>query len=280
MRPSLLGLDLDGTLLDGRSRLSPGNRAALDWCGRAGIRRAVVTGRSLFSARTVMEAEFPVDYLLFSSGAGLVTWPGCRLLHRWQMPDLDARAIARILLDEDLAFMAHRPVPRTHEFCYHEGANRRGDDFVSRVERYRPHTQALRGGLAGLPSGLSFFLVMLQPDMGYFERLVPRLSRFGSVVRSTSPIDGQSLWLEVYPRGVCKGSGLSWLSRLLLVPDGEVAVVGNDYNDLGMLQRFERAYVVGNAPEALRRAYPLLPDNEHNPLAELVRPWQSGPTCP
>ncbi len=250
MQPRLLGLDLDGTLLDGRSRLS--------------------AGRSLYSAQSAMDGDFPVDYLVFSSGCGVVSWPDCRLLYQRGMAHDDAWAIARVLLGEDLAFMAHRPVPRNHEFCYHGGGNRRGEDFGRRVDRYSRFAEALRGGLDGFSSEVSFFLVMLQPDVGYFAGLSARLSEYGSVVRSTSPIDGESLWLEVYPHGVCKGSGLSWLAQLLLVPDEGVVVLGNDYNDLGMLEWFDRAYVVGNAPEALRGRFAVVADNEHDALVDLV----------
>ena len=86
MRPSsLVVTDLDGTLLDSASRLSDGNREALETLGRNGVVRAVATGRSLYSARLVMLEDFPVDYLAFSSGAGIVSWDDGRLLRSLAM---------------------------------------------------------------------------------------------------------------------------------------------------------------------------------------------------
>ena len=58
--PHLVVTDLDGTLLDSASRLGGANRRSLEGLARNGTVRAVATGRSLYSARTVMPADFPV----------------------------------------------------------------------------------------------------------------------------------------------------------------------------------------------------------------------------
>ncbi|MDX1435151.1 MAG: HAD hydrolase family protein, partial [Gammaproteobacteria bacterium] len=67
--------DLDGTLLDSSARLGPVNRGALERLGEHGVLRVVATGRSLHSARLVIDRDFPIDYLVFSSGVGIVRWP-------------------------------------------------------------------------------------------------------------------------------------------------------------------------------------------------------------
>ena len=62
--------DLDGTLLNSGRIVSPENRRALERLGELGVVRVIATGRSLFSFNKVIERDFPVDYLLFSSGGG------------------------------------------------------------------------------------------------------------------------------------------------------------------------------------------------------------------
>ena len=95
--PGLVVTDLDGTLLDSASRLSDVNRRTLETLGRNGVVRAVATGRSLYSARLVMHEDFPVDYLAFSSGAGIVSWEDRRLLRSPAMdPALVSRLVARL----------------------------------------------------------------------------------------------------------------------------------------------------------------------------------------
>ena len=64
--------DLDGTLLN--SDQHPGRRdlEMLHRLGEQGIVRVIVTGRNLFSLSKVLGDDFPVDYVIFSTGAGIL----------------------------------------------------------------------------------------------------------------------------------------------------------------------------------------------------------------
>ena len=72
--------DLDGTLLDTQARLGSVNRQALELLGETGSLLVIATGRSLHSAESVLDADFPIDYLVFSSGAGILDWSNRELL--------------------------------------------------------------------------------------------------------------------------------------------------------------------------------------------------------
>ena len=135
--PHLVVTDLDGTLLGSASRLGGANRRALEALGRNGTVRVVATGRSLYSARTVMPADFPIDYLVFSSGAGVVSWADERLLRsRAMAPPVVSGLVAR-LRTLALDFMVHHAVPDTH--CFHFFRSTCGNtDFERRIERYAP----------------------------------------------------------------------------------------------------------------------------------------------
>ena len=47
------------------------DRAALERLGREGCQRAIATGRHLYSFGLVEGERFAVDYVVFSSGAGI-----------------------------------------------------------------------------------------------------------------------------------------------------------------------------------------------------------------
>ena len=72
--------DLDGTLLGSDQQLSPANHDVLEVLGQQGILRVVVTGRSLFSCRRVLDRSFPIDLWVTSSGAGIFSFPNFKLL--------------------------------------------------------------------------------------------------------------------------------------------------------------------------------------------------------
>src|SRR4029450_9202990 len=49
----LVALDLDGTLLNSRGKISPGNHAAIERARASGVRVAIVTGRRFRDARPI-----------------------------------------------------------------------------------------------------------------------------------------------------------------------------------------------------------------------------------
>ena len=72
--------DLDGTLLPRGGSISSGSLEAFRLAGNKGCIRIIATGRNLYSALKILPAGFPIDYLVFSSGAGTLRWSDHRLL--------------------------------------------------------------------------------------------------------------------------------------------------------------------------------------------------------
>ena len=72
--------DLDGTLIRSDRTFADDDLEALRVLGSEGIVRVIATGRSLYSARLVLDPEFPIDYLIFSTGAGILEWQSQTLI--------------------------------------------------------------------------------------------------------------------------------------------------------------------------------------------------------
>ena len=66
--------DLDGTLLNNRQEVSFEDMKSLYWLGENNVIRVIATGRNFFSLSKVLKSNFPIDYLVFSSGAGIYDW--------------------------------------------------------------------------------------------------------------------------------------------------------------------------------------------------------------
>ena len=270
-RPAgLVVTDLDGTLLDSASRLSGANRRTLEALGRNGVVRAVATGRSLFSARRVMHEDFPVDYLAFSSGAGVVSWEDGRLLRSLAMhADIVSRLIAR-LRSLSLDFMVHHEVPDTHRFHFFRSSDR-NRDFERRIERYARYAQRGHdGACAGIE--VSQFVVVEPPGSTSHLDLLSREFEDVHVVRTTSPLDHASTWIELFPVGVSKAHASDWLRNRHSIDHGRTMAVGNDYNDLDMLEWARRACVVLNAPETMRARFEVVGANDEDGFTDAVRP--------
>ena len=271
--PHLVVTDLDGTLLDSAARLGGANRRTLEALGRNGTVRAVATGRSLHSARTVMPADFPIDYLVFSSGAGVVSWADGRLLRsRTMAPDVVSGLVAR-LRALALDFMVHHAVPDTHCFHFFRSSDGGNTDFERRIERYARFSQRLCDG-DSLPGEVevSQLLVIEPPGTDSHLDLLSREFDEVNVVRTTSPLDHASTWIELFPAEVSKAQASDWLRERHAIEPVHTVAVGNDYNDLDMLEWADRGCVVSNAPPSMRARFEVVRSNDEGGFTEAVRP--------
>lgn len=263
--------DLDGTLLDNRGRLSARNRIMLEALGARGVIRVVATGRSLWSAERVLDASVPIDYLVFSSGAGIVGWPHGELLRARDMPAAHALAAAMHLAEADMDFMLHAATPDNHCFWYQD-SGRSNADFRRRVERYEGFCQRWPDDGPG-PGPFSQLLAIDEPTCTpRLETLCEVLAPL-SVVRTTSPLDHASYWYEVFAEGVSKADGAAWLLARHGIAHERVLALGNDFNDQTMLDWAAEARVVANAPAPLRERFETVPDNEQHGFAAAVDAW-------
>ncbi|MEJ5359965.1 MAG: HAD family hydrolase [Desulfobacterales bacterium] len=265
--------DLDGTLLGPERTIAEDDRRALLALGDAGIVRAVATGRSIFSLRRLDLAALPVDYLIVSSGAGVLEHPSGRLLRAVSMEEGDVRRAFRALRELGFDFMIHEPIPETHRFRY-VALTGNNPDFTARIELYRDVAQPAAEHDSEAPGRATQLVAILPPGRAAegveaVRRALPGLT----VIRTTSPLDGRSTWIEILPPGVSKASGAAWLAERLGIPHRLTAAVGNDFNDLELLSWAETAFVTGNAPEELRRRFTPVPANSRGGVGEAIRRW-------
>ena len=100
--------DLDGTLLPRGGSISSGTLEAFRLAGNKGCIRIIATGRNLYSALKILPAGFPIDYLVFSSGAGTLRWSDRRLLSAHHLSMSETREIASYLWEYNINFTIHR----------------------------------------------------------------------------------------------------------------------------------------------------------------------------
>jgi len=268
--------DLDGTLLGPDGRFAQSDLDALDALRSRGVRTAVATGRSLYSLMHSPAAGLPVDYVIFSTGAGVIGLPERNLLYRINLsPALVSRALD-FLQGTSLDFMLHRPVPDNHHFVYRR-VNADNADFETRIDRYREFGQALDSVNGSGFGEAAQFLAVVPQDKA--ERMLDEIRRGLpglSVVHSTSPLDHVSTWIECFHPGVSKGKTAAWLAAELGVGNSDTVAVGNDFNDLDLLDWAAHAYVVANAPDALKQRFQRVSRGGGGGVAEAVQRWLGG----
>lgn len=261
--------DLDGTLLPGgEKKLSPENWEALENAGKAGIVRIVATGRSPFSFRKTLPENLPIDYLVFSSGAGIMEWNNKSVLSGRHLEAEAVREIFTFLSGYGINFSIHREIPNNHLY-YNTAFEPANPDFLRRESLY-PEQHTTISSVEDIKGEITQFLMILEKEqLGLFEEIQTGLSHY-SVIRSTSPIDHESIWLEIFHPEVYKGNGCTKLLNLLNISWEETAGLGNDYNDIDFLKLTPHGYVVENTPEDIKRMFKTVPSDRHNGFSEFA----------
>jgi hydroxymethylpyrimidine pyrophosphatase-like HAD family hydrolase len=263
--------DLDGTLLNAAHQIGPADRAALVALGERGVFRVAATGRNLYSLHRVLAPADPFDFVVFSSGVGILDWPSQAFIRSSAIPAEQVRGCVQALVAEGASFMVHEPVPDNHCFVYHEAAAGQGTDFRRRCALYAAYCQEWQPGEA-FARGASQLVVIMPPDLARFGHLA-RAAAGLSVVRTTSPLDGVSLWMEVFAPGTNKSGAAAFLAARLGVATEATYALGNDFNDEDMLDWAGHSCVTANAPAELRSRFPVVRSHDESGFAHAIGVW-------
>ena len=271
----LFVVDLDGTLLRSDRTVASHDLDALRRLGKHGVVRAIATGRSLFSFNTVEIPDLSIDYVVFSTGAGVLEFDTGNIIRKASLASREVERIGTFLLTCRLDFMIHHPIPDNHRFAYYR-SNSNNQDFDRRLELYNRHAESLSNPpnhfgpatqlLAVVPANKArATLATIRRELGDFN-----------VIQTTSPLDGESTWIEIFPPSVSKSQTTAWLADKLRIRKQHIVAVGNDYNDLDLLEWSANSYVVANAPEDLKQRFTNVASNNNGGVAEAAKKWLSG----
>ncbi|HCY87103.1 MAG TPA: HAD family phosphatase [Desulfobacteraceae bacterium] len=275
--PRLFVTDFDGTLLSDDRRIHPRDLDTLARLKDNDIITAIATGRSLFSFYRALnqmglDAErLPVDYLIFSTGAGITSLESGNLLLSRDIPTSGIKEICRCFDGMGFDYMVHKAIPDTPYFLYRENGLNHNPDFYHRIRLYPDFGRPLDAEptlydratevLAILPGGV-------RP--GTLATIQAHLAGF-SVIHATSPLDHRSAWIEVFHPEVSKSRSVGWLARRLGIRQEQVVAVGNDYNDRDLLDWAGLGFLVSNGPEDMKRVFAAVAGNNDCGVSDAAR---------
>lgn len=268
----LLAVDIDGTLLDSHGRLPDANRAALADAVAAGVEVALVTGRSFHFTRPVVELlNLPLT-LIVNNGAVVKNSAGAT-----EMRHLLARETARDILErardfeDSVAIVFDRPGERQMVF-------ERMDWSHPQRRGYYEKNQAFIA--AGSPLA---DMLTEDPIQVMFNGSVAPMRTLAASLREASGSHRYSVALTEYASkdfslvdvngaGCSKGTTLArWAARRGIPPEWVMAV-GDNLNDVEMLQFAGTPVVMGNSTDALKAlGYRVTGTNDEGGLAAAVR---------
>ncbi|MCD6112262.1 MAG: HAD-IIB family hydrolase [Bacteroidales bacterium] len=269
--PELIVTDLDGTLLQDNQVISKKDIETLQYLKHKNIYRVIATGRSVFSAKKVLDDDFPIDYLIFSSGAGILNWKTKKLIFSENLIKEKIKTISDILISEQIDFMIHYPIPDNHKFRYYK-TNKKNIDFDNRCKLYKDYASALDINNFGFEKSCQI-IAIFNNNISEFERIKEKISSEVSdikIIRATSPLNGKSIWMEIFSDKVSKAKAAKYLCKILNINTENTLGIGNDYNDLDLLHWASQSFVVANAPEELKNKFKNTETNSNNGFTKAV----------
>lgn len=268
----LVATDLDGTFLKNDKSISKENIEMLHALGEKGILRVVATGRNLKKTKEVIAGHIPFDYIIFSSGAGVYDCRSGKLLSFSNMNENTVKQLSKLLVELDLNFHLFKPVPENYKCWFHRGSTS-CSEFESYFEYHQSDSEVLPE-IQDINFEASQFLVVFPNDIDRFMHLRNEIqSKFPDVkvVRTTSPLDTGYIWMEIFDHSVSKGNGVRFVCDALQINHEHTLGIGNDYNDLDLLEFTNYSYIVDNGPSDLKERFISTKSNEESAFAEVVK---------
>jgi hydroxymethylpyrimidine pyrophosphatase-like HAD family hydrolase len=239
----LLAIDLDGTLLRDDGEIAPEDRAAIERAAEAGIGVTLATGRLGPGALPHARALGLSAPLVCADGGATFCASTERLLDVSPLPlrvierllDLATDGLSAFLVTPD-AILGSRDAP---------GANLL-EGWIPQLSPTDDLREALLGG-PPLPI-VAAFAVGDEQSVRTRAAAFVRAEDDGADVDVFSLADGGPWAFRLSPAGVSKGVALERIAEQLGLDSGDVAVIGDWYNDIAMLRWAGHSFAMGQAP--------------------------------
>lgn len=294
----LLAIDLDGTLLGPDHRVSAANLRALERARGAGYRVTICTGRGWVECRDYARAIGQVDPVVVAGGA-IVTCPSReRTLHRFPIDRLLVDEMARCMLEHGHAVLILKDPDATgggaglagHDYVVVSPRGEAGIDPVSRwwfeqlkvqvkvvrevaEDEHPEHT--VRVGICGPRAETTAAAGQIRERFGsrvqfhHFAAVAPKQAGRGEAA--------EVLIFEAFDRTVSKWTAIEWMAAREGLDGGRVVAIGNDVNDVAMLERAGLSIAMGNSvPEALAAAQRVTRRHDEDGVAWAVERVMGG----
>jgi Cof subfamily protein (haloacid dehalogenase superfamily) len=274
----LIAIDIDGTLLDSHFQVSEQNLATLRMAHSMGVEILLATGRRhIFAVPVVQALDF--DAAIISSNGAITRNTDGTLFHRDPLP-----------LSATLELIAHMTDFRRN-LVVQLDSEEAGCLLLETLEEL---SSSIKRWLEKNASHLRFVQPIeqaLDSDpiqamfCGNIERMIavqqhllknkPLLSRITAL---KTQYDQRDLcMLDILNKGCSKGAALKRWADHRGYQAAEVMAIGDNYNDIEMLEFAGHPYLMGNSPEDLRdRGWQLTMGNDDNGVAAAIEAALNG----
>lgn len=260
----LIGIDLDGTLLRHDKSISKANKVAIRLALDKGVKVAICTGRPLEAIQHILDelGTNTEEHYSITYNGGLIIQNKTREVKAKTAFTLEeTQPIAEPLLGLELPVVQvgldavyRRPYPKGHPSYYEQSMI------------YMPFEDLNQ---AQLGPDFPIYKLVISTETNHLEEKLSLIPK--SLYERYSVMRSHPHQLEIMPKGVDKGQGLKALAEHLNISQSDVMGIGDEENDLAMLQWVGHAVVMDNARAEIKAyANYVTSSNEADGVAEAI----------
>jgi Cof subfamily protein (haloacid dehalogenase superfamily) len=259
----LIVTDMDGTLLNSKREISVENVEALLAAQNKGIEIAIATGRTYGNVLSLCQRVGLNPHIISNHGAFVYTKEGERIL---------GVGINKSHVKDALTWLS------THNYFYNLCTDRHSfipantnelfiNDYQTAKHRIPQVTEEQVHEAIKIYQSMDGRTIMnqmndiLEQDLTFgsitsitFDQDKLRMGRehFNTYPYLSMTVAGRNIFEMIHP-SVSKGNALEHLIQHLRIPMEEVMAIGDNYNDISMLERVGISVAIGNAEDEVKK---------------------------
>lgn len=270
--------DLDGTLLNSASQLSPQTAQILNRLIGEGMLFTYATARSIHSASIVTEGLCLRLPVVVYNGAFLMETGSKRVIASSAFSPAFRTELRNFLAAQSISPLVYSFVDGVERVSWQAGRENEGMRFYLDNRKGDRRLRCVRTE-EELYAGEIFYCTLI----GERERLRPAAERFSGRADCNCTFQQElyrpEYWCEIMPKEATKANAVLRLKELLGA--GRIVSFGDAVNDLPMFAVSDECYAVGSAaPELVAAATGVLPSSDNDSVARwLEAAWNQTPHC-
>lgn len=241
----LIGIDLDGTLLNDAKEISKRNKKALQLAKAKGVKVVITTGRPLMAIEALLKSldlYDDEDYsITFNGGLVQKNLTGDILA---KTPLLFEQIEKLYCLSDELAL----PLDVINEGIVYQIESKN----ESWYHRANPALKFKPTAYSNLDKNLFYNKAISAFEPAFLDAKIAEIPK--AYYDDFEIIKSRDMLLEFMPKGVTKASGLAQLSDYLGIQQNEVMTLGDEENDLSMIEWAGLGVAMANAVPLIKNA--------------------------
>ncbi|MBE5254331.1 sugar-phosphatase [Mixta mediterraneensis] len=244
MAIKLIAIDMDGTLLNPQHLITPGVKSAIDRARQKGVSIVLATGRPFVGVqRYLMELDLQAGQYCISNNGALV-----------QRAE-DGECVAEVTLAfEDYLYIEQL----ARKLGVHFQAFDKSHLYTpnKNISEYTIHEASLTGipvryrSVEEMDREMRFPKLMMVDKADLLNAAVKRLPAYAK--ETYTVLKSAPYYLKILDRRVNKGQGVKMLAEKLGLRPDEVMAIGDQENDLAMIEYASTGVAMGNAIESVK----------------------------